>query len=294
MTQVILPSVEQLPGRFRAIKSDGGRFGERDLGRGAQELDPLETLHFHTQDPISDDALASLEGLTQVTHVALGPHALSPRGLSVLTTLPAFRTLWMHASSLTPEMLAPLAQVRPLWTLHLSDTPAADALLEALGELPTLRELRYGGGSLGLTDRGLAGLGRSRSLDCLQLSDGQGTGCGLQTCVGSMQLREVDLTTWPELTDAGVAHLSGVPNLTSVRFPYCKKLTDAVFDTFVCLPALTWIQIGGCRMTDAGLLKLAGLPHLRMVNVSKSSRKITSAGMAALRTAHGSVHCGRY
>jgi hypothetical protein len=246
---------------------------------------------------VTDAGLATLEGMPRLDNLRLDPRALSDRGLAVLGSLPDLKTLELHQGPIRPALLAPLAGIRGRWQFLLYDLALDDELIDVAATLPTLTALLCRGASPAVTDRGLARLAEAPALDAFWLYYASATGSGFEAWASSSRLVSFEAFGWPDLRDAGVAHLGTVSTLVAVLVPRCKRLTDAALDTLARLPRLEWINLEGCgRITDAGLLKLAGLPALKTLGVgtSKTARKITRAGIAAFEAAHGTARCYRH
>ena len=83
-----------------------------------------------------------------------------------------------------------------------------------------------------------------------------------------------------QITDAGLAHLSGIDTLD---ISYCNQITDA---GLAHLLGIHTLDVSWCnQITDAGLAHLSGIHTLEVTNCNQ----ITDAGLANLRDANPSV-----
>ncbi|MDF2378290.1 MAG: hypothetical protein P1U81_18780 [Verrucomicrobiales bacterium] len=97
----------------------------------------------------------------------------------------------------------------------------------------------------------------------------------------SEQLKWVDLAR-TQVTDAGLAHLKGMNNLTRLHLEN-TKVTDAGIAHLAGLSNLEYLNLYGTQISDAGIAKLAGLKNLKKVFLWQS--KVTDAGAKKLAAA---------
>lgn len=95
------------------------------------------------------------------------------------------------------------------------------------------------------------------------------------------QIKWVDLAR-TKVTDKGLAHLSGMTNLTRLHLEN-TGVTDAGLDALKGLGNLEYLNLYGTQVTDAGLTKLAGLKNLKKLFIWQT--KATEAGAAKLAAA---------
>ena len=92
---------------------------------------------------------------------------------------------------------------------------------------------------------------------------------------------EVDLN-FNDITDAGLVHLKGLPNLQNLSL-FRTKVTDAGLVHLKGLTSLQTLNLYGTQITDAGLVHLKGLTGLQELYLF--STEITDAGVAELQKA---------
>jgi hypothetical protein len=137
-----------------------------------------------------------------------------------------------------PELLAPLEEP-PVLLLMLKDTPARDAVLDQLRELPNLVGLNVFGTQL--SEPGLAQL---RYLEALQNIE-------LPVHVG----------------DAGLRQVAAVAGLRGLFVPGNARITDAGMGLLDPLH-LEVLHLRDTRISDAGVARLAGQSTLRVLNLA--------------------------
>lgn len=92
------------------------------------------------------------------------------------------------------------------------------------------------------------------------------------------QVKWMDLAR-TQVTDAGLAHLAAMKNLTRVHLEN-TKITDAGLDHLKGLANLEYLNLYGTQVTDAGIAKLAGLKNLKKLFVWQT--KVTEDGAKKL------------
>lgn len=245
MIALDLPPESVLPGTFLALlRDERGNTTHRTLPRGRASVAPAETLHFNDdpqRPPLTDEAVASIARLPHLGFVTLRGAALTPAGVAHLAALPALKSLVLQqVAPVTGELIASLAGSATLLSIELRDCAAGDDALDIAARAPALQSLHLSppmGAALAITDAGLSRLGAAPSLVSLSLEGATITGEGFAAWSGARALRGVGLRRCGALTDAGLAGLAPLAELTSVRVPQCARVTDAACDTLAKLPA---------------------------------------------------------
>ncbi len=83
-----------------------------------------------------------------------------------------------------------------------------------------------------------------------------------------------------DVTDDLLAQFVALPKLTHLELSMCPKVTDAGVAHLKGLPQLQFLALAGTKVTDAGMADLAGLTQLQFLALGMT--KVTDAGMANL------------
>ncbi len=187
-------------------------------------------------DP-TDAAIAQIGRLSRLEklHLSLDNTQVSDDALAHLSGLPNLSVLSLSGTHITDSGLAHLHNLTNLSTLDLRKTGITDAGLAHLTGLTRLSELDLG--YTRVTDAGLAQLKDFRNVSALGLLSTKITDAGLAHLKGLPRLSKLDLSyTW--ISDAGLTHLKGLTKLSSLRL-YATHVTDAgVKDLKQAVPGL--------------------------------------------------------
>ena len=93
------------------------------------------------------------------------------------------------------------------------------------------------------------------------------------------------------ITNAGLAKLESLSNLTSLGLDWCKEITDAGLVEIAKLINLTSLNLWGTEITDAGLVEIAKLTNLTSLDLWRT--EITDAGLAQFKRDCPGVRIGR-
>jgi Leucine-rich repeat (LRR) protein len=142
---------------------------------------------------------------------------LKPGDLRFLANMPQLRTFWLQ-SSIEGDVLADLAHVPQLTELRLQANHLRDSDLRYVAGHTQLRHLTLEGNSGNyVTDKGLAVIANFRELSFLNISNCRSvTDCGLAHVSGLRYLRTVRLSG-TGVTNEGLAHLSGLTRLVNLH-----------------------------------------------------------------------------
>ena len=169
----------------------------------------------------------------------------------------------------TDALRGPLLNACPaLTTLDLWGTEMWDRSLEALGSLTSLCSLNLGS-SYGITGEGLAHLAPLQGLRSLVLSGITGfEGANLAHLVNLKNLTSIDLEG-TQLTNATIAPISSLTNLTALTLSLCEDLTDEGLVHLVPLQGLRSLRLTGKRsMGRDGSVHLSSLKNLTSLNLA--------------------------
>jgi hypothetical protein len=183
------------------------------------------------------------------------------RPLSYLRDRVAYVDLDVEDKELTHADFASLTVFKHLQevdvgTILVTDGQMAE-LSDCLKDMTQLRTLlilsHYGG----MTDAGLAHLGRLTQL--------------------------TRLSVWgPKITGQGLAHLHALTNLGRLNLTL-TQIGDDDLDVLKAFPAMTYLGLIGARLTDVGLEQLKGLKSLRDLDLRDT--RVTRQGVESLQRA---------
>lgn len=242
---------------------------------GCPELRQLDFFHCD----IGDDGWAALARLTGLEELSMVDLILPDKGLAALATFPRLRKLRVghglfgpnnlirlppghpahRRGILTADHLAQLAKCQSLESLDVTNQqgPLGKEGALAITAIPKLRRLVLSGK---VSDDDLAHVGTARGLEQLLL---QGT----------------------DVTDKGLAHLTGLKSLRNFGFYGSTGVTDAGLKVLTALSGLTALHLSTTHITDDGLKHLARFPDLTALDLSFSS--VTDAGLAEVGKSKG-------
>jgi len=140
-----------------------------------------------------------------------------------------------------------------------------------LEQLRTMTELRLGGHRksdnkhLYVKPEEFKHLTSLTGLRILHLGENDGVTDEALVHIGKLTgLRELVLWDAP-MTDAGLKHLTGLKELTSLDLAFATRLTTACLEDIVRLEKLERLNLAGTKVDDVGaLVKLTGLKELRL------------------------------
>jgi len=131
-------------------------------------LPALKKLSFAELDGVTDDALAHVGKLANLTEIGLGDCGITDAGIKHLLPLKTLISLDLGwTKNVTDAALADVLKLQNLEVLGLGGTKISDAGLPQLAQLPKLKELRLAG--TGVTDKGIASLHGLKTLAMLKL-----------------------------------------------------------------------------------------------------------------------------
>ena len=105
----------------------------------------------------------------------------------------------------------------------------------------------------------------------LDLKNTFATDAGLAKLVACQQLKSLNLHRSSQLTNAGMAHLAKLPNLTYLTLLY-TRITDPGVEQLAKCKKLRLLDIRGCMVTDEGLAHLAGMKNLAALKIRTRRR----------------------
>jgi hypothetical protein len=108
------------------------------------------------------------------------------------------------------------------------------------------------------------------------------TDAGLACLEGLTQVTDLDLADCSNITDEGLICLKGFTQLSELDLSGCNYITDETLARLEGLTQLSSLHLSGCnQITDEGLASLEGLTRLSSLDLSYCE-KITDRGLASL------------
>jgi hypothetical protein len=133
-----------------------------------------------------------------------------------------------------------------------------------------------------VTDAEVERIGKLKSLEALNLAfSPQISDAGLAPLSGLKNLHVLVLNDTP-ISDAGLTHLAGLTELRELELNQ-TKVTDAGLKSLAKLTNLESLELGQTAVGDAGLQELKGLTKLGTLRLKFT--KVTDAGVADLQKA---------
>ena len=229
---------------------------------------------------LTDAGLEYLRPLRSLKGLELSDFSLTNRGLAVLKDLPALEYLSLN-TGVTDAGLQHVAQVSSLRWLNIVGGKMWGPGLAKLASLPHLERLCFWGGEGGnpITDRHLKHLEGVTQLKGLTLWGADGlTDAGLAS-LGRLKNLEglYFVRSTPGFTPAGLAHLKTLKKLKTVNFaqawsgPAGVEYGDEVVRQLTALPQLESIE-GLAYLSPEGVKTLATFPNLKGLGIALRDR----------------------
>ena len=275
----------------------------KDIGR----LTGLEAICLfsparRTSGRLRGPGLKYLADLPKLKYLFL-PGYVSTEGLESLQVCPSLRLLYFGGVVPFPDdRLRAVGKMTRLTHLNLGDTavgpglaylkdlrglkylnlamnrnPQIGAHLANIADLTELEELYLGGQTT--TDQALRHLTKMTKLKRLNLSFCNITGAGLMHLKDLTQLQNLELEN-TQIGDSALVHVgrfSNLQNLSLVFNPVTYKISDAGLVHLAGLGSLRKLNFEGIDVTDQSTAFLANMPHLEDLNIVGG--KLTDAAM---------------
>jgi hypothetical protein len=208
--------------------------------RGLLSLAPLAHLGWLSVDA-TDDTMPAVAELPRLRHLGCQDTVAGDVGFSALAKSASIESIWgRRCHNLRTAGFTALARMPSLRALSVNCLNVEDAGIATLPSFPALRELM----PMDVPDEGYRHIGRCTELDSLVL----------------MYCRETG--------DRATEHITALPKLRKYFASY-TKITDRTPELLSRIDSLEDVEIYGCPgVTNAGVVRLARLPHLREVKVS--------------------------
>jgi hypothetical protein len=216
-------------------------------------LTALEALDLGSCRQVTDRGIRHLSTLGALRHLNLAGTAISDSGLEVLHQLPALETINLSWTAITDAGAVHLSACRALHCVELSATRMGDETIRALAGMPHLHRVFSGNA---VTDAGLPLL---HDIPAFKSWRGGAPQMGLT----SADARPNYLALRGTFTDSGMASLVGLDGLFALNLDSDQlRVTGAGLVPLAELPHLEWLAFDA---TDQSMPYIAALPRLRFL-----------------------------
>lgn len=237
-----------------------------------------------TPSPLDNAGINAVMKMRHIEHLYSGWTTADEAHLAKLANIQSLTNLNLGGKHLTDAVVEKLAHLPHLKTLWLQNAPVSDTGLFALAAHTDLEGVLLG--NLNITSRGVMALSTMKSLSYLTIIPSRGDNhrislAGIEQfsalkwlvvhqgvtdddmkSIGKIrQLERLDIGG--DITNDGLAHISGLPNLWQLSL-HGSKLTDDGLKHLTTLPKLSLLSIGG-DITDEGVAHLKNVPTLTVV-----------------------------
>jgi Leucine-rich repeat (LRR) protein len=211
-----------------------------------------------------DDALAVLEGLSELSTLVLGGTRVTDAGLAHLEGIVSLEFLRLRGCrGVTDAGVKHLGKLTALAYLGLSGTQVTDAGLEHLKGLTQLSELD-------LTDTSVSGAGlaylKGLKLTALHLSGSQLDDANFQH-VMQFNLKVLWAGGRSRVTSAVLQHVKRLTNLEDLNLMDIPDLDDASLENLKDLKRLRVLELSSTNIRGEGLRHLKSVSSLRVLNL---------------------------
>ena len=290
-----------------------GLRGTHITDTGLKDLNAPALIHLNLGNTsVSDAGLVGLARLKNLEDLRLEGTTVTDNGLKHLTRIAGLKSLSLSGSVGDAGGRA-LSKLPELRVIHLSGAGVTDASLEALANCSILEDVWLT--ATKVTDAGVKALQRVRpncrvhrqgeavkasspsrpsadelaaarwvfSLDGRIVAERDGVqhafGSGEEEPSSPWALTEVHLVGHGGVEDAGLKHLSRLPDLRQIHLG-STRVGDEGLRYLGALPLLEVLGVAETRVTDPGLRSLSGLKRLRVVDLNRTA--VTDAGIESL------------
>lgn len=302
---------------LRVLCLDPGNITDAGLQRLARSTS-IERLNLHWLDKLTDRGIAYLKDMSQLKGLDVVHARLTDAGVEPLATMSNLDRLELPNRGLTDAGIAHLGKLtglKYLWVGCASNSPLTDESLRVIGGLHGLEELHVSGTRF--TGRGIEHIVGLQGLQALHLHSPDLGNDDLKRLARLKNLRSLSWGFFTQTSIAGLRVLAALPALetlhvkqirqdgTGLDISGLRKLTDLTigmrlraregdrytrtYDEFrdsdlACLQGLTslrWLRLNGPGIGDDGLVYLASLTNLEILNIG-GSPALTDNGLRCL------------
>ena len=241
--------------RFPVFTTSSGARPQYSLVTSADD-----TSHLLLDGPFTNAGLKRLAGLAGLSGLGFFRHAsaITPDGLAGLADLPNLRFLACGGALCTDVAMRHIAALPRMRMLLGQGTVATDAGFEALSRSQTI-EYIWGRECPNLTGRGFAALSAMPALQGLAVSCKHVDDCSLATLASFPALRQL---LPMDVSDEGFRHVGRCEQLERLWCMYCRDTTDVATGHIAGLPKLKMYYAGQTKITDRSLEILGRMTSL--------------------------------
>jgi Leucine-rich repeat (LRR) protein len=212
---------------------------------------------------VTDADIETIAALPGVQKLDLSLSLITDAGMESLKVLNQVSDLNLFAvEQITDTALAYIRGWRKLERLNLRGTDVTDTTLQYLAEIPSLRALDVS--YTQVTNNGLEHLAALQNLEELSIGGNKVTGAGLRVLKLLPALRSLRLS-------GAQKRNSGIWSVSS---------TDLDLAAIAALQRLALLDLGGVKVTDAGVARLKPLVHLQSLDLSRT--QVSAKGLESL------------
>jgi Leucine-rich repeat (LRR) protein len=252
------------------------------------KLSQLEQLDVRDTPLSSGQLTAAVSGMNKLKALRMsgksGSTEVDDAGLECLLNCPELKVLAADHLWVSQDGLQHLKNCQQLSELYLAGTLVDDQAMELLAQLPNLKKLRLA--KTGVGTPGLETLSRLE-LEDLDISECSQVFDESLVAVGKMKtLKRLNL--WRDvISDAGVAHLSGLVNMNWLNLDN-THMGNPGLEHLRGMSKLTFLHLGSTYVTNEGMPLLTPLTALKDLKVTRTS--VTEEGLKPLLETNPSLN----
>jgi internalin A len=244
-------------------------------------------IYFGTGNEITDDGLKILSRMQSLEEVSLGGGSITDAGLEHLKGLKKLNYLLLWGDRFNGNGLAHLRESPALRVCNFGSVYITDESLKHLAAMPHLENLSLAR-DVKISDRGMALLGKSRTLRKLDIQGTQVSAQGVEYLAKVKTLEHLEL---PEssMTDATVSSVGKLPDLKLLHMVlpiyrdtarYEKYYSAKTLANLDKLKKLEDLRVSGLAVTDESVGHIAKCINLKKLWISNSP--LSNTGLSRL------------
>ncbi len=219
--------------------------------------------------------------MKKLKHLAFGGLPVTGKGLAALSTLGGLEEFWLNIAGITPDEIQPLSRLTHLRWLYIAmsgaytkefrdranEVPLGDAIARVVAGTPSLRAALV---NVLMGDAGAVAISQAGKLQIVDLAFEEVTDARLAALCQLTTLRRLHLKGRGQISDVGLASISGLSRLTDLALP-AEQLTDTGLAELAPLADLKMLKLTGGRFNGSGLAALDRLANLLLLNLNSSA-----------------------